>query len=63
MKIKCLIQDDELKFTKDRTYTTEHLPDEDGDIRVVCDGGWESMLFAGEYIVVGNEILEDEDDL
>jgi len=45
MKIKCLIQDDDLKFTKDGIYTTEHLPDEDGDIRVVCDGGWESVCW------------------
>ncbi len=58
MKIKCLIQDDELKFTKGRTYSTEHLPDEDGDIRVVCDDGWESMLFENEW-----ELVEESDDL
>jgi len=56
VKIKCLIQDDELRFTEGRTYTTEHLPDEDGDIRVVCGGGWESMLFAKEF-----EIMEESD--
>ena len=56
MKIKCLIQDDDLKFTKYGIYTTEHLPDEDGDIRVVCDGGWGSMLFASEF-----EIMEECD--
>lgn len=60
LKIKCLIQDDELHFTKDKIYTTSISPDQEGDIGVVCDGGWHSLLYAGEYEIISEDIVEEE---
>ena len=62
IKVKCLFTDNDLGYTEGNVYDAVLYEDNAVDVPM-NDLGIASMLFAGEYIVYDNEILEDEDDL